>query len=107
VYHTHSDALIGAAEELRRVVRLRDQDVVLRNTENCKNREVIFRKCYQEAADALLAIGTSPKTHWRYDIVALRIVRALVQRDLPNGGAQVEYLLSKTTNDHPSLRYVR
>lgn len=109
MYHTRSDALIRAAEELERIVpnSLRDRDVILRNTANCKDREVIFRKYYQEATAALLEIGTSTKTHWRYDIVALRIVRALIQRDLPNDGRQVEYLLSKTTDDHPSLRYVR
>jgi len=101
--------LSRAAEELQRTVpeNLRDQDVILRNTANCKERELNFRKCYKEAANALLGIGTSTKTHWRYDIVALRMVRALIQRDLPNGSPEVEYLLSKTTNDHPSLRYVR
>jgi proteasome activator subunit 4 len=109
VYHTRSDGLSRAADELQRTVpeKLRDQDVILRNTENCKERLLNFRKCYQEAANALLAIGKSTKTHWRYDIVALRMIRALIQRDLPNGSPEVEYLLSKATNDHPSLRYVR
>jgi proteasome activator subunit 4 len=101
--------LSRAAEDLQRTVpeKLRDQDVILRNTANCKERVLNFRKSYQEAANALLAIGMSTKTHWRYDIVALRMVRALIQRDFPNGSPEVEYLLSKATSDHPSLRYVR
>ena len=101
--------MIHAAGELQRVIpdTFRNQDVITRNTANCRDREENFRKCYREAVEALLVIGTSQKTHWRYDITALRMMRALVQRDLPNDSPQVEYLLSKVTNDHPSLRYVR
>jgi proteasome activator subunit 4 len=109
VYRTESKALACAAEELQRILpdTFRDQDVIIRNTANCRDREEKFRKCYREAAEILLEVGMSQKTHWRYDIAALRMARALIQRDSPTDGPRVEYLLSKATNDHPSLRYVR
>lgn len=85
---------------------LRDQDITTRNYANCRDREAIFQANHQKAREALLVIGTSKSTHWRYNIVALRMMRALIQRDLENNGPQVEYLLSKAIADHPSLRYV-
>jgi len=109
VYSTQVDALVNAAQDLKRTVpeSLLDQDVIARNTANCRNREEKFRKYHAEAREALLVIGTSKTTHWRYSIVALRMMRTLIQRDLQNSSPQVEYLLSMTTADHPSLRYVR
>lgn len=107
VYKTQADALIGAARDLERTLpkSLHDQDIVTRNDASCRRREENFRKYHQEAREALLVIGMSKDTHWRYNIVALRMMRALVQRDLENNGKQAEYFLSKVIADHPSLRY--
>ena len=109
VYRTQANALINAAQDLKRTVpeSLSDQDIIARNTANCRNREEKFQKFHAEAREALLVIGTSKTTHWRYSIVALRMMRTLVQKDLQSSSPQVDYLLSMTTADHPSLRYVR
>jgi proteasome activator subunit 4 len=107
VYQTNSEPLRIAAEELYLTVpeKLRDRQVIQRNAKNCRNREEIVRNYYREAMDALVEIGNAKSTHWRYNIVALRLLRVLVRRDTENSGPQMEYLLSKAIDDHPSMRY--
>ncbi|KAG8866672.1 hypothetical protein FRC20_007837 [Serendipita sp. 405] len=107
IYRTHSQPLIDAAEEILNTVPepLRDRDFIKRNFEHCRNRENTFLQSLQQASEALLAIGNSTSTHWRYHIVALRIIRTLIQKDVTNTTAEMKYLIPKVTDDHPSIRY--
>lgn len=57
--------------------------------------------------DLLLRIAEDPRTHWKYSITAIRLLRTLIRRDSPLHASHVEYLLSQTHADHPSMRYVR
>lgn len=107
VYHTESDALVRAAEDLFLTVpeRLRDRSVIARNMEMCRRREARALEYYNEAMNSLIEIGNAKSTHWRYNIAALRLFRALVRKDTENYGPQMEYLLSKTIDNHPTMRY--
>jgi proteasome activator subunit 4 len=108
VYDLEIEPLHRAAEELFKILpeNIQDRDMIQRNSRVCKERLEATRNYLDEAHKALLAIGTSDKTHWRYSIVALRMLRALVRREVPNTSPQMEYFLSKTTDNHPSIRYV-
>ncbi|PVF98837.1 hypothetical protein CPB86DRAFT_757643 [Serendipita vermifera] len=107
VYNLDCEPLHHAAQELFKILPegLQDREVIRRNADICKARLEVTRNYLEETEKALLAIGTSDKTHWRYSIVALRMLRALVRREIPNSSSQMQYFLSKTTDNHPSIRY--
>lgn len=48
-------------------------------------------------------IARSPNTHWRYSIIAIRILRTLIRRDEPLQASQISYFLDKTHDSHPSM----
>ncbi len=50
-----------------------------------------------------MKIATSPKTHWRYEIVAIRCLRTLLRRDVPLTSVQIRYFLERTHHTHPSV----
>ena len=51
----------------------------------------------------VLEIANDSRTHWRYAIVAVRCLRALIRRDAPLKSAHVEYLLGKTHDSNASM----
>lgn len=48
-------------------------------------------------------IALSPNTHWRYSIIALRILRTLIRRDQPVAPDVMKYFLDATHDKHPSM----
>ncbi|KAG8998807.1 hypothetical protein FRB90_012229 [Tulasnella sp. 427] len=70
----------------------------------------VKRQAMQESAmvkvrDLLLQIVEDSRTHWKYSISAIRLLRTLVRRDTPLNAPHVEFLLKRTHADHPSIRY--
>ncbi|KII93397.1 hypothetical protein PLICRDRAFT_694576 [Plicaturopsis crispa FD-325 SS-3] len=59
----------------------------------------------QQTTTLLLDIAQSPRTHWRYSIVAIRCLRTLLRRDVPPSPAHMRYFLKMTHDSHPSIRY--
>ena len=57
----------------------------------------------REKVDTVLGIAKSPSTHWRYAVVALRILRTLIRRDQPLHTEQMKYFLEMIRDPHPSL----
>lgn len=51
----------------------------------------------------LLDIASSSKTHWRYNIIAVRCLRALVRKDESISPAHFKFFVEKTCDDHPSI----
>ena len=51
----------------------------------------------------VLEIGHADKTHWRYLIVAMRVLRTLVRRDVPLTKAQIAFFLEKCHDEHPTV----
>ena len=51
----------------------------------------------------LLEIAGSSKTHWRYNIVAVRCLRTLVRKDESISAPHFKFFVEKTCDDHPSI----
>ncbi|KAL0579785.1 Proteasome activator BLM10 [Marasmius crinis-equi] len=75
----------------------------------CSHNVIRRLHLMNEAADAtgaaVMDIGKSPETHWRYAIVALRCLRTLIRRDKPLTPAQMTYFLERVHDSHPTIRY--
>jgi len=52
---------------------------------------------------AVLKIANDSETHWRYAIVAVRALRALLRRDVPNSPSHVRLFLEKACDSDPSM----
>lgn len=86
--------------------QFKDEELVLRNAENCKKRTAGMVKNTLEVVNKLLAIADDEGTHWRYEIVAIRALRTLIRRDQPPYAPQLEFFMDQALADHPSMRYV-
>ena len=51
----------------------------------------------------LLDIAGSNKTHWRYNIVAVRCLRTLIRKDESISDQHFKFFVEKTYDDHPSI----
>ena len=51
----------------------------------------------------LLDIAGSGKTHWRYNIVAVRCLRTLIRKDESISDQHFKFFVEKTCDDHPSI----
>lgn len=98
----HSVALLEGAIPKQ----FKDDELVRRNTENCKKRTAGMNKHTSDVIDKLLTIASDDNTHWRYEIVAIRALRTLIRRDQPLCGPQLEFFMDQALADHPSMRYV-
>ncbi|KAI0050704.1 hypothetical protein FA95DRAFT_1581074 [Auriscalpium vulgare] len=83
----------------------REQLVLRRCIEQREKRMVLHQAGIQKSLAILLEYGNSESIHWRYAIFATRALRNLVRRDEPTSGPHLRYFLSKTYDNHPSLRY--
>jgi hypothetical protein len=48
-------------------------------------------------------IASNKRTHWRYAIVAIRVLRTLIMRDVPMTAPLIRLLLEMTHNDNSSV----
>ncbi|KAJ7456675.1 hypothetical protein FB451DRAFT_613190 [Mycena latifolia] len=75
----------------------------------CTDNRIMRTRQMNEASEELtsivLAIGNSSKTHWKYEISAVRCLRALIRRDAPLSAEQIRYFMEKTHDSNPSIRY--
>lgn len=51
----------------------------------------------------LINLAEDSNTHWRYSIIALRILRTLIKKEEPLTKKHMEYFLRMTHDSHPSL----
>ena len=86
--------------------QFKDDELVRRNTQNCKKRTTGMNKQTSDVIDKLLTIASDDNTHWRYEIVAIRALRTLIRRDQPLCAPQLEFFMEQALADHPSMRYV-
>lgn len=52
---------------------------------------------------AVIDVGNSLRTHWRYAIVAVRCLRTLIRRDVPLTPSQIRFFMEKSHDNHPSI----
>ena len=79
-------------------------DLVARVTAKAQGRVRQKDEAYAALVPQVLAIAQSPSTHWRYSIVALRFVRALIRRDQPLPLDVVRFMAEQLVSDLPTAR---
>ncbi|KAJ7666434.1 hypothetical protein B0H17DRAFT_1162542 [Mycena rosella] len=82
-----------------------EQRLIRKCTDNRINRIRLMNEASDELTSRVLAIGKNPKTHWKYEIAAVRCLRALIRRDAPLSPEQIRYFMEKTRDSNPSIRY--
>ncbi|KAJ6574791.1 hypothetical protein B0H19DRAFT_1254444 [Mycena capillaripes] len=82
-----------------------DQRLIQKCTDNRITRIRRMNESADELKSIVLAIGNSSKTHWKYEIAAIRCLRAIVRRDAPLSPEQIRYFMEKTYYSNPSMRY--
>ncbi|KAJ7462702.1 hypothetical protein B0H11DRAFT_2310714 [Mycena galericulata] len=94
------DAIFASLES-----RKEDQQLIQKCTDNRKFRVRLMNESSDELTSIVLAVGNSSKTHWKYEIAAIRCLRAVIRRDAPLTPAQIRYFMAKTQDSNPSMRY--
>ncbi|EIN13624.1 hypothetical protein PUNSTDRAFT_94808 [Punctularia strigosozonata HHB-11173 SS5] len=107
VYNVENTDLDAALRDLRSVTQFSNEgnDLVLRCAEQRTKRTSLIDDASDATTSLIIDIANSSKTHWRYSIVAVRILRSLIRKDRPTKAAHIRCLLEKTYDSHPSLRY--
>ncbi|KAH8120571.1 ARM repeat-containing protein [Phellopilus nigrolimitatus] len=107
VYSVDSTNMDRAAKNLETLLAQDscDDKLALRCTQKRVLRTSIYNKTVKLTGDTVLAIAKSSSTHWRYAIIALRILRTLIRRDEPINAEQTKYFLEMAHDSHPSIRY--
>ncbi|KAI0724287.1 hypothetical protein C8T65DRAFT_714470 [Cerioporus squamosus] len=108
VYHVDNSELAAALKNLRALVSKDNHaadEVVMKCTRQRIGRISATDEAIARTAEMVLNIANDPRTHWKYSIVAVRCLRALIRRDAPTKGAHVEYLLGKAHDSNASMRY--
>ncbi|KAJ7783436.1 hypothetical protein DFH07DRAFT_995453, partial [Mycena maculata] len=82
-----------------------DQELIRKCADNRVMRLRRMNECSDELTSIVLTIGNSSKTHWKYEIAAIRCLRAVIRRDAPLTPEQVRYFMEKTRDSNPSMRY--
>lgn len=105
-YDLVPNALNKAAQSLQAILpREKEHDLVikcrLKRTERVQRMDAASRA----TTDAILNLGNSSSIHWRYAIVAIRCIRTLIRRDQPMSPQIVRYVLERTYDSHPNIRY--
>ncbi|KAJ7102239.1 hypothetical protein B0H15DRAFT_813790 [Mycena belliarum] len=86
-------------------LRDEEQKVIQRCIDNRIARIHLMNGSSGELTSIVLAIGSSPKTHWKYGIAAVRCLRGILRRDAPLSAEQIRYFVEKTHDSNPSIRY--
>ncbi|KAJ7042558.1 hypothetical protein C8F04DRAFT_1076309 [Mycena alexandri] len=82
-----------------------DQKLIRKCADNRAMRTLRMNESSNELTSIVLAIGNSAKTHWKYEIAAIRCLRAVIRRDAPLTAEQIRYFMDKTHDSNPSMRY--
>ncbi|CAK5265273.1 unnamed protein product [Mycena citricolor] len=69
--------------------------------QNRLERSRVSNEASKELVRTLLAIGNSSKTHWKYEIAAIRCLRAIIRRDVPTSAEQIGSSCTRHTTAIP------
>ncbi|KAJ7785985.1 hypothetical protein B0H16DRAFT_1488812 [Mycena metata] len=82
-----------------------DLKLIRKCADNRAARTLRMNESSNELTSIVLSVGNSPKTHWKYEIAAIRCLRAIIRRDAPLTAEQIRYFMNKTHDSNPSMRY--
>ncbi|KAI0702460.1 hypothetical protein BC835DRAFT_1411015 [Cytidiella melzeri] len=106
IFNFENSQIAAAAAALRRCVPKTDEmDLVSRCAAQRKERVRLWNAGIESATNTILTIAQSPKTHWKYAIIAIRSLRTLIRKDAPMKPDHVKYLLQAVLDSQYSLRY--
>ncbi|CDO70270.1 hypothetical protein BN946_scf184942.g70 [Trametes cinnabarina] len=105
VYDVENGELTAAAHTLQLLVhpKAEHKSVVQRCRTQRVERLSMMDQAIADTTDSLLEIANNSRTHWRYAIVAVRLLRTLVRRDVPLKADHVRYLFEKTHDSNASM----
>ncbi|KAL7285721.1 hypothetical protein ACG7TL_000826 [Trametes sanguinea] len=107
IYDVENSDLNETTRALKSLVRANAEHEKL--IERCRKQRVerlsIMNRAIADTTESLLEIANNSRTHWRYAIVAVRLLRTLVRRDAPLKADHVRYLFEKTHDSNASMRY--
>ncbi|KAI0336090.1 hypothetical protein GY45DRAFT_1316150 [Cubamyces sp. BRFM 1775] len=107
VYDIENGDLNAAAYALKSLVPAKagEDEVIVRCRKQRIDRISRFDQAVSLTTETLLEIANNPRTHWRYAIAAVRLLRSLLRRDAPLTADHVRYLFEKTYDSNASMRY--
>lgn len=107
VYQVDNPALDKAVHKLKSLLTIDpSEDMLVSKTRNNRiERTRLENEAIQKTIDAVLKVANDPKTHWRYAMMAVRILRSLFRRDRPIGSDHLQLFLEKLCDSDPNIRY--
>ncbi|KAJ7071321.1 hypothetical protein C8F01DRAFT_1216892 [Mycena amicta] len=84
---------------------LEQLQLIQKCTQKREERITLMNQRSDELREAILAVGNSSKTHWKYEIAAVRCLRAIIRRDAALTPEQLRYFIDKTHDSNPNMRY--
>ncbi|KAI0094570.1 armadillo-type protein [Irpex rosettiformis] len=106
IFDMENTTILASAAALReRISKTDETDVVSRCAAQRKERVRLWNAGVESTTNSILSIAQSPRTHWKYSIVAIRCLRTLVRKDAPMNSEHVKHLLLATLDSQYSIRY--
>ncbi|GAA5990546.1 hypothetical protein JCM10908_003124 [Rhodotorula pacifica] len=100
-----SATLSQAADRLETLISLeQDADLVARVAAKARDRVNQKNEAYDELVPQLLQFASDPQTHWRYSLIATRLLRAMIRRDQPQRPALAVYMAQQLVSELPNQR---
>ncbi|KAG1755021.1 uncharacterized protein EDB91DRAFT_1096855 [Suillus paluster] len=107
IYDIENTALNEALLALKRCLSFNktEDSITLRAREKRIERVRLMNEEYGRTTRAVLEVANDTTTHWRYAIVAVRILRTLLRRDAPTSPAHLRIFLEQACDSNPTMRY--
>ncbi|GAA5959559.1 hypothetical protein JCM21900_003196 [Sporobolomyces salmonicolor] len=100
-----SDGLKRSAAQLEEAIEVpEDKGLVTRVADKAKQRIDQKNMAYDQLLPHLLKTAQNPTTHWRYSLIATRLLRALIRRDQPMRPDLATYMARQLTSELPNQR---
>ncbi|GAA5836406.1 hypothetical protein JCM11251_007072, partial [Rhodosporidiobolus azoricus] len=100
-----SETLNKSADAMEEVITIvEDDELVQRVSDKVRQRVDQKNAAYDELVPELLALAQDEKTHWRYKLIATRLLRALIRRDQPMRPALTSYMARQLISELPNQR---
>jgi proteasome activator subunit 4 len=100
-----TDGIADAVRDLDKMVSLRpDSTLLAAVSDKRKGRDAVKNAGCEELIPQLLEIAQDPRTHWRYQTIATRFIRALIRRDQPLDPRITKFISEQLVSDLPSVR---
>ncbi|KAG1867785.1 hypothetical protein DFJ58DRAFT_859984 [Suillus subalutaceus] len=80
-----------------------EDSITLQAREKRIERVRLMNEEYNRTTQAVLEIADDATTHWRYAIVAVRVLRTLLRRDTPTSPSHLRLFLEKVCDSDPTM----